>query len=91
MTDTLREVSNEQIAAYQETVSYLARRYHGHHGAEFDDLFQEGQLVVFLALRQGEFPSKDIIALKMRNWVTKCAREGITGYNTREETDGVLG
>lgn len=79
-------VTDEQVAAYRDLVASLARRYNGHHQAEYDDLFQEGQIAVLQALAKGSLPSKDIVAKRMRRWVTVCARHGITGYNTNDTT-----
>lgn len=73
-------VTNERVAAYQELVASLARRYNGHHQAEYDDLFQEGMVAVFQALSGGSYPSKDIVAKRMRRWVSTCARHGTTGH-----------
>jgi len=81
-------VTNEQVAAYQELVASLARRYHGHHQAEYDDLYQEGMVAIFQALAKGDLPSKDIVAKRMRRWVTKCARHGISGYTERNDDEG---
>lgn len=88
------EVTDEQVAAYQEMVAGLARRYNGWSGAEEDDLFQEGQIAVFTALKKSALPSKDIIARRMLNWVNKCARHGLGGYESdaeRREIDELLG
>lgn len=80
MTTEPRLVTDDEVAAYQELVKHHALRMHGFHGAEYDDLFQEGCLAVFLALRNGKHPSKDIIVKRMRDWIRKCARQGFSGY-----------
>lgn len=85
-----RTVSNENIAAYGHLVTRLAWRYNGLGNAEFDDLFQEGQLAVFTALRNYARPSKDLVAKQMLKWVTKCRREGFSGYDVTEEGNEVL-
>jgi hypothetical protein len=74
----LLPVSDEQVVAYQELVAYLAARYDGFQGAEYDDLYQEGMEVVYLALARATHPSKDILARRMLDWVGKCARKGMT-------------
>ena len=88
----VRSVSNSEVAAYQELVSSLAWRYNGHCGAEYDDLFQEGMLVVLLALRKGAFPSRDVIAKRMSRWVSRCRTEGMGGYseNLTEEENALF-
>jgi DNA-directed RNA polymerase specialized sigma subunit len=62
-------VNSAQVAKYDDLVSNLTRRFIGRHGAEFDDLFQEGREKVFEALRKGEAPAKEHILNGMRNWV----------------------
>lgn len=74
------EVRDEQVAAYHELLASLARRYNGFQNAEYDDLFQEGSIAVFFALRKGQLPSRDLIAKTMLKWVNKCGRAGL-GYD----------
>lgn len=80
-------VTDEMVAAYQELVAGLAWKYNGRHQAEFDDLFQEGQVAVFEALNKGACPSKEIIVGRMKRWVTKCARHGRVGYDDERKLD----
>lgn len=89
----LSDVTNTQVAAYQEMVASLARRYDGWSGAEYDDLFQEGSLAIAQCLANGKLPSKDIVVRRMLNWVNKCARHGLGGYESlseRTELDALL-
>lgn len=65
----LAEVESSAVAAYDDLVSDLTRRFIGRFGAEYDDLFQEGRVSVFKALAKDEMPSKDLILGAMRNWV----------------------
>lgn len=71
-------VSNEALAAYTPLCHYLGKRYDTLHGAEYDDLFQEGWLSCFLALRIGGRPSQDVVAKVMLRWVNKCAQHGVS-------------
>lgn len=65
----LAEVTSSAIANYDDLVASLTRRYIGRFGAEFDDLFQEGRIKVFQALRKGDLPAKEHIGHGMRDYV----------------------
>lgn len=75
MTTGLRLVSDDEIAAYQGMIAREARTLEGIEGAEFDDLFQEGQIIVWRTLEQGVYPSKEVIRGRMLNWVRTVARQ----------------
>lgn len=81
----LNVVTDEQLSAYQGMVSQLARRYHGLFGAEYDDLFQEGWEQCFDALRNSQFPSKELVAKRMTRWVNRCANHWMSMEKTDEE------
>lgn len=68
MTLEPRPVADREIAAYQELLSINARRFDGFLGAEYDDLFQEGASAVFEAIRNGAYPSKEIVIRRMKGW-----------------------
>ena len=61
-------VTDEQVAAYEGLVVFLAHRLSGYSDAEFDDLYQEGNTAVFLALRAGAYPSRQVVRGRMLNW-----------------------
>lgn len=61
-------VTDTQVAAYAGLVTVLAYKLSGYSDAEFDDLFQEGNIAVLLALRAEAFPSKEVIRGRMLNW-----------------------
>lgn len=62
-------VTSEQVAAYDDLIVSLARLHNGRASAELDDLIQEGRIAVFLSLRRGIFPSKELIENRMRDYV----------------------
>lgn len=80
-----RPISNADVEAYWDMVASLARRYNGHCGAEYDDLFQEGMLVVLVCIKRDTYPSKDHIAHRMRRWVSKCRQEGRVSLEEDDE------
>ena len=47
----------------------IARKYVGRHGAELDDLVQEGAIFVWQSLERGITPKEDLIRARMRNWI----------------------
>ena len=49
-------------------VKRIAKRYVGRHGAELDDLVQEGIIFVWQSLQRGIIPKEDLIRARMRNW-----------------------
>lgn len=71
-------VSDEAVAEFLPFIARVASRMHGKHGAEFDDLFQEGSFHVFEKLRIGERPSHTGIKNRMVDWLRICARRGLT-------------
>lgn len=71
-------VSSEAVAEFLPYIKRLARRMDGKHGAEFDDLVQEGSLHVFEQLLAGRRPSHTGIKNKMVDWLRVCARKGFT-------------
>lgn len=50
-------------------VTRIAKKYVGRHGAELDDLVQEGITFVWQSLERGIIPKEDLIRARMRNWV----------------------
>jgi DNA-directed RNA polymerase specialized sigma24 family protein len=77
-----RVVTSEEVAAYQGLVDRLARKNDGRGGAEYDDLFQEGQIAVWASLRKGIPPSTEFIQFRMSNWVRMLRKQ-----SRREPTD----
>lgn len=65
----LKAVTSEEVAAWKPLVESLAKRYEGWNNAEFDDLVQEGLIVVFLALQRGKYPGLKPIEWAMIRWV----------------------
>jgi hypothetical protein len=65
---------NNQVAAYQGHVEYLARQYVGFARAEFDDLAQEGRIAVWQSLARGLRPSTAVIEGRMIDWVRYLQR-----------------
>lgn len=64
----MRAVTDTEVAAYAGLVETLARKLTGLSEAEYDDLYQEGNTAVFLALRVGAFPSKQVVRGRMLNY-----------------------
>lgn len=65
---------NNQVAAYQTHVEYLAKRLVGFANAEFDDLAQEGLIAVWQSLARGLRPSTGVIEGRMIDWVRYLQR-----------------
>jgi DNA-directed RNA polymerase specialized sigma24 family protein len=65
---------NNQVAAYQVHVEYLAKRLVGFAQAEFDDLVQEGMIAVWQTLSRGLRPSTGVIEGRMIDWVRYLQR-----------------
>lgn len=63
-----RLLSN-RIAEYCPELNRLARKYVGRHGAEHEDLVQEGAIFVWQSLEKEVVPSEEHIQNRMRNWV----------------------
>jgi len=72
----VRDVSNEDIAAYRPLCRKLAHRYEGVGGAEFDDLEQEGLIAVWQLLRRGFPVSTKAVEDRLRDWIRICRRQG---------------
>lgn len=64
----MQAVTDTQVAAYAGLVDSLSRKLSGYGDAEYDDLYQEGNIAVFLALRAGRLPSKVVVRGRMLNW-----------------------
>lgn len=67
-------VTSEDVAAYQDHVRSLSRRFVGYFGAEFDDLAQEGDIAVWQTLRRGLRPSTQVIEGRMIDWLRYLRR-----------------
>lgn len=65
---------NDRVAAYEDHVKSLARKFVGWANAEFDDLAQEGRFAVLLSLRRGIPPSTQLIEWRMQSWVSYLRR-----------------
>lgn len=72
----MRDVSNDDIAAFRPLCIRLARKYESVGGAEFDDLEQEGMIAVWQLLRRGFPVSIQAVENRMRDWVRICRRQG---------------
>lgn len=66
---------DEQIGAYSGLVKKLASGLAQYSDAEYDDLYQEGLISVYLALRAGFTPSKSVIRFRMLTWCRFIARQ----------------
>lgn len=77
-------VSNDDVAVFLPRVHYFARRFNKVQGAEYDDLVQEASVYVLKMLQIGREPSGTGMKNAMRDWVRKCARQGMT-YDTPDE------
>lgn len=72
----MRDVSNEDIAAFRPLCIRLAHKYDTVGGAEFDDLEQEGMIAVWQLLRR-DFPvTVWAVEHRLRDWVRICRRQG---------------
>lgn len=71
--------TSEQVAAYLPLIERLARKLKGGQAnAEYDDLRQEGMIVVWLALDKGIDPGPGIITRRMLDWHRRLLRHGDT-------------
>lgn len=64
-----RDVADSELVAYQPLVKSLAKKYVGRSGAEWDDLYQEGMISVWEALRRKNIPSSEVVTYAMLQWV----------------------
>ncbi len=62
-------VTSEQVAAYLPLIESSARLQVGRAGAEYDDLVQEGMIAVFLSLKRGNLPSREVVLNRQTDWV----------------------
>ena len=62
-------VTSDQVAAYDTLIETLARLNRGRAGAELDDLIQEGRIAVFMSLKRGIHPSREMILNRQRDYV----------------------
>lgn len=89
-------VTSSDVAAYQDHVEALARRYTGLRNAEFDDLVQEGMIAVWQTLKRGLRPSTLVIEGRMLSWLRylyRLQRNDAIAYDLLlpiEDYDGVL-
>jgi DNA-directed RNA polymerase specialized sigma24 family protein len=73
----VRKVSDAEIAAYKPTVERLANQLKGGKAnAEFDDLVQEGLILVWKSLQAGIAPSAEMIVFRMKDWRRYLLRHG---------------
>ncbi len=71
---------NEQLRNYAGLLDSLARKLSSgpraaQVGAEYDDLYQEGQIAIWQALERRVTPSAEIIEDRMKNWYRYLARQ----------------
>jgi hypothetical protein len=71
---------NEQLRNYAGLLDSLARKLSAgpraaQVGAEYDDLYQEGQIAIWQALERGVTPSAEIIEDRMKNWFRYLGRQ----------------
>jgi DNA-directed RNA polymerase specialized sigma24 family protein len=76
---------NAQVAAYADACDALASRLaRGARarqvGAEFDDLYQEGLILVWQSLERGIAPSTAMILNRMRDWMRYLGRQNPVPY-----------
>lgn len=65
----MRRDISDQVSEYRGLVESLARRLVGRNDAEFDDLVQEGLIIVWQSLERGIAPSAAVIEGRMTDWV----------------------
>jgi hypothetical protein len=69
-----RAVADSEVAAYRELIESLAKKYVKYPEADYDELFQEGQISVWEALRRGNRPSIEVIKWSMLAWLRNQRR-----------------
>lgn len=67
-------VTNEMVAAHHPEIAKMARSLSWNGPAEFDDLFQEGQIAVWLCLKKQQEVTTTFIRWRMLNWVSFIRR-----------------
>jgi DNA-directed RNA polymerase specialized sigma24 family protein len=91
---------DERIRAYLPLIESLARKFVGRNGAEYDDLVQEGMVMVWQTLERGITPAVALIEARMHDWArllgTQTGRgRGASGeaieYATLLPLDRVIG
>jgi DNA-directed RNA polymerase specialized sigma24 family protein len=71
----LAHVTSAEVADYEPWLTRVSRPYVGRHGAELDDLVQEGRIATWQALSKGIRPSPDVVRFRMSGWVRLLARQ----------------
>lgn len=71
---------NEQLRAYAGLLDSLARKLSSgpraaQVGAEYDDLYQEGQIAIWQSLQRGVTPSAEFAENRMRDWLRYLGRQ----------------
>jgi len=85
---------NSRVSAYAEACEAIARRLSRggrarQVGAEFDDLYQEGLIMVWLTLAKGISPSAQMIENRMRDWMRYVNRQSPIPYEAMLPLDDV--
>lgn len=66
---------DDQLMEFHGLVVRLADRMSRRHRDEYDDLAQEGMILVWKALRAGKTPTETQIENRMRNWLKFRGRQ----------------
>jgi hypothetical protein len=82
---TVTVLSDEAVTPYLARVHYFAARFNKVGGAEYDDLVQEASEHVVKQLLRGKEPSGTGMKNAMRDWCSKCRRQGISHDSPAEE------
>lgn len=86
---------SDKVGAYSGLVEHLAQKLAGTRsakavGADFDDLYQEGMIAVWLALESGVTSvGADRIRDRMRNYIRKGANAAWMGYERVDLDDEI--
>lgn len=60
---------NDRVAGYRGLVESLAHKFVGRNAAEYDDLVQEGLVMVWQSLDRGVTPAAALVEARMNDWV----------------------
>jgi len=87
---------NSAVANYTAAVEALARKMSRggrakQVGAEFDDLYQEGLIMVWLSLERGVCPATAMIENRMRDYMRYLGRQSPISYEAMLPLDFVQG
>lgn len=79
------QISDSQIAAWDDTVLSLAKKRSRINGVEMDDLIQEGRMSVLLCLLGEVIPSELDIKNSMRRYINAVKKQSHVQYDVRTQ------